>query len=481
MKRRANGEGTLYTTTQKLKKKFDNTQMCNICMECTDRSLCNNRTGWIKCQKCKDCQEECLKYCDRFNCYRRTFAQVSANKERKSIASGKTRKEVNAKKTENLAKIANGKFVNKNDLTLLQVMKNMQEEKLKYQEISENTYIRNMSTINAINKTMEYDLYISNKKIQELTEQDIKDILLKFTNKSQSELDKAFDILNVTIRTMFNKRKIEENIMLGITRTTFVSSRNRKKIQAFSIDETKQIIDYIDKYENELVDENRSSYDNKTIKNFIKLAFASAMRCGELGALDFNKHINLETKKFIVERTLTKDKNGKIVIGIYTKTGRKKKQSGQTDTRIVPFDILFSENEVTEIVKEQIEIAKNNPNNKENLLFCKRDGTYINHSQITDIFKRICRSANVKMDLATGCHIHMTKHTCVTRLIESSMSIYAISKLVGTTIEVLQRTYAHILDSFVDKEIQKSKKNREETTLFSANKAAKILPFRKSI
>ena len=43
--RNGNGEGSVYNTIQKEKKKFDNSKMCPICAECTDRSFCSNRTN----------------------------------------------------------------------------------------------------------------------------------------------------------------------------------------------------------------------------------------------------------------------------------------------------------------------------------------------------------------------------------------------------------------------------------------------------
>ena len=64
---RANGEGTIYETIQKIKRKFNNTKMCKICSECKDRSYCNNRTGYVKCDKCINCTS---KDCDRFYIYK---------------------------------------------------------------------------------------------------------------------------------------------------------------------------------------------------------------------------------------------------------------------------------------------------------------------------------------------------------------------------------------------------------------------------
>ncbi len=131
----------------------------------------------------------------------------------------------------------------------------------------------------------------------------------------------------------------------------------------------------------------------------------------------------------------------------------------------MPFDSIYPEYEVEKILKEQIKIAQNIDGNKDNLLFCNKDGSYIDVKHITCIFKKICRHAGIKLDLKTGCHIHMTRHTFVTRLIESKMDIYAISKIVGTSRDVLEKTYAHILDDFVENEIEKSKQNREEQSL----------------
>lgn len=100
-KRRANGEGTIFSTIQKNQKKFDNTKMCETCATCTDRSKCNNRITWDKCEKCKQCKQ-CLKYCDRFYCYQKTQSQDSINGSRKSSGSGKTEKEVKQKKEERI-------------------------------------------------------------------------------------------------------------------------------------------------------------------------------------------------------------------------------------------------------------------------------------------------------------------------------------------------------------------------------------------
>ena len=54
MKRNGNNEGSLYYVVEKHKrKKFREEGECEICKNCTDRTACNGRVGWDKCQKCK--------------------------------------------------------------------------------------------------------------------------------------------------------------------------------------------------------------------------------------------------------------------------------------------------------------------------------------------------------------------------------------------------------------------------------------------
>ncbi len=75
----------------------------------------------------------------------------------------------------------------------------------------------------------------------------------------------------------------------------------------------------------------------------------------------------------------------------------------------------------------------------------------------------------------------MIKHTAVTRMIENGMDINAISKVVGTSVRVLLKTYAHILDDFVKREIEKTKKVRKENNLSLSKTAVasncKVIPF----
>ena len=85
-------------------------------------------------------------------------------------------------------------------------------------------------------------------------------------------------------------------------------------------------------------------------------------------------------------------------------------------------------------------------------IICKKDAIYIIPSQINQIFKRVCRKSRIQQNLITSHNTHMTKHTFVTRAIESGMSLLTISKLVGTSVWELEKTYAHLLDKYMKAE-----------------------------
>lgn len=481
MGRRAKGEGTLYKTIQKEDRKQYRLKIeCETCRNCTNRELCDNRIGTKKCKKCKECTE-CLNYCDRFYCHVYHLAQATINGRQQTIATGKKQKEVNRKKTEKLSKIDNGKYVSKNDITFSQQLRYTMQKNLEEEKIGENTYNRNLETIKGIEKK---NPEITSKKLQKVTRDDILEILRSNKKNSQSVIEKAYDIINVSLKKAVKDKLIEEdnNPIEDIERTSILSEKDKKIAIPFTVEETQRIIKYIDEHAENLVDI-KAKIDSISMKNLIKLSFAFGTRCGELSSINIDKHIDFDAKKIIIERTLTRNKKKQVIIGKNTKTGKKAKKRGNKDSREIPFDLIYSKYEIEEILEEQIENAQNISGNKDNLLFCNKDGTYIDVKHITCIFKKICRQANVKMDLTTGCHIHMTRHTVVTRLIESGMNIYAISKIIGTSRAVLEKTYAHILDDFVEKEIEKSKQNMEEQSLLfndeHKKQSSNIIPFPK--
>lgn len=90
------------------------------------------------------------------------------------------------------------------------------------------------------------------------------------------------DKIYQTICTGYRRAEIKgiiatkDNLMLEIDEPT--STRDRKEVIAFEIQEQVALLNYLNEHEDMLVTENKAYYESKTIKNLIILAFLTGMR-----------------------------------------------------------------------------------------------------------------------------------------------------------------------------------------------------------
>lgn len=443
MKRNGNNEGSLYYVVEKHKrKKFREEGECEICKNCTDRTACNGRVGWDKCQKCKDCKEVCLKYCDRFDCYGKYNAQITINGKHTTVGSGKKRKDAATKKLEAESKVHTKNYVRKNGVSLISLIKDIDNKKLESGIIKSNTQGSNLY----LYKRLETANFV-HIPIQKITSKMIQEFLNSLTPfLVQTEIQKYYDKIKIGFRKAIKEKLIDaqndplDNVVIPL------SEKEKRLVEAFSIDEEVQLIKYI--CNNNLIKSNKCTYGNKTIRNLFLISLFSLTRIGELGSINYDTNIDFINKHIIIDNTLSRDETGKVIIGKNTKTGNSNKRKGSSDSRTIPFSTFDSEI-MEHLLKLQIENSKNIVNNKEHLLFCGKDGSYIKASYITSIFKRTCRECHIKPNLISGCHIHMTRHTGITRLIEFGVDLLIIASISGhTDIREITRTYGHILSNF---------------------------------
>ena len=446
--RRANGEGSIYDTIQKIKRPKKLDYECDICKNCTDRTECNNRTGTKKCKKCTECTA-CLSYCDRFYCYYRYQAQISIDKKQTTVANESKKKAAVDKKLETEAKVQTKTYVRKNGITIIEVSKKIRQNKFEAGKIGKNTKSKDKYQYKHIEEWDEF-----NKPVQQVTYQNINDFLNSIRYLSQSEIGHIVNKLKEAFMECVLDKIIAypDNPMLRITIPT--SLQTKKKVEAFEVDEQRKLMHYI--RTQPLIKSSKCNYDERTLRNLFICLLLSAARIGELGALDYTKHIDFSAGGFVINRTLTQE-DGKIIMGENTKTGRQKISQGQLDERFVPFDI-FDEKLLLDTVKDQMQNAKCNFNNKEHLLFCQKDGSYIDYRCINNIFKRICREAGVKLDLPKGCHVHMCRHTGATRMIEAGMDLLVIAAILGHVDDrQIKETYGHILARYRNRQLKNSR------------------------
>lgn len=367
------------------------------------------------------------------------IGQKMIDGKRRKVAS-KTQKELKEK-----LKDLENCIITKSSITLLQLIEKNENDKLKANIISEGTYHRNTATVKHICTSP-----IATITISKITSEQIQNFINTKLDLSQSYINKIYDMVSDAFEKAIKENLILKNPMLLVTKPT--SNKTTKEVIAFEVEEQKQLIDYI--LTHNLINASASKYDSNTIKNLILLGLFTGMREGELGAIDYEKSINMQDECFEIKNTLTKDINGKVKIGSTTKTGKLKTKQGKHDKKIIPFS-TYNKDFIYSIINEQLEVAKGTPNNTYNLLFCKKDGTPIVHNEVNNIFKRICREARIKLDLEKGCHFHMTRHTFATRCIEAGIELLTIARLLGhTTTKQIEETYGHILDKFRNKQLE---------------------------
>ena len=209
------------------------------------------------------------------------------------------------------------------------------------------------------------------------------------------------------------------------------SEKETKEVDAFSIDEQKQLINAI---------------QNDKYKNIYTIAMFSGMRIGEILALTPDD-IDFKNNEIHITRSLTRDKNSNVILGKSTKTYNSK--------RNIPITSLF---------KTELEDAiKNMQPNPYNLIFTTRNQTLFSAANINCFFKRLCTKNKIKLEknskgkLESKVNMHMLRHTYATRCIESGMPAHILQKLLGhKNVSTTINTYTTIFDKYRNNEVDKS-------------------------
>lgn len=169
------------------------------------------------------------------------------------------------------------------------------------------------------------------------------------------------------------------------------------KVEALTMEEERKLINIL----------NNSNHKYKNIILLLLLLF-TGLRVGELLALSRN-NINLNKKTISIERTLTRDKNDKVILGKTTKT--------ITGKRNIYINNIF-----------------------------------ITPSEINSYLQRL-NQANM---ICNHIHTHMLRHTYATRCIEVGMSAKVLQKNLGhKKIQTTLDTYTSVFDKFIEDENKK--------------------------
>jgi integrase len=326
---------------------------------------------------------------------------------RKSVF-GTTKTEVKQKLKQIELAIMSDDFVDESNVTIYHLAKQMQDDKLNYNEIKPSTYNRNMETLKRLKP-------IYNIPLQQANETQIKAFLLNQQDYSQSTLNKAYGLLSSVFKEAKRRNIIKNNIMEDIRKPK--SKQVQEPVRALTIDEQNKLLC--------LLQQEDIKYSTQML-----LSMLTGMRMGEINALTV-RDINLQFGTISVNRTLSKGQKGEALISETTKTYAGK--------RTIPLT-----SDAKKLLQEHLQFVS------DGLLFTTDDGKMITTNQVNMELKRVFDKYDViDASISGKVSCHSLRHTHATRCIEAGMQPKVLQMLLGhTDIRITLNTYCNAFDSF---------------------------------
>ena len=329
------------------------------------------------------------------------------NRKRKTVY-GITKTEVKQKLKQIEIGVYTGEYVDKSNITIYQLAKQLLDDDFNSNLIKENTYYRHLETLRRLK-----DIY--NTPLQKATEMQIKAFLLKEQCYSQSTIDKEFRLLNKTFNDAIKKGIIAKSPMTDMKKPK--TSQAPKKTRALTIEEQNKLLNVL------------LSNDVKYCHQLL-LSMLTGMRMGEINALTVDD-VNLVFKSICITKTITRGEKGQAIMGDVAKT--------EAGTRQIPIT-----RDAEKILKEILAVANGD------VLFTKNnDGkTLLNTSEINNVFQRLLKKHDILDATVKGkVSCHSLRHTYATRCIESGMQPNTLKKLLGhEDIETTLNTYCDVFE-----------------------------------
>ena len=308
-------------------------------------------------------------------------------------------------------------FIKNNGIPLNQLMREIAEKKLELNLIGERTYTRLLGTINTIEKDS-----ISKKNINEITSNEIQTYLNTLKNYSNSTIKKIKEQFTQAFNESINKGYIIRNPMNDVIRPK--SNKKNRTVRALEVEEQQKLTNYL----------MNTSITNEPYKVIYLIEMYLGLRIGETLALR-STDVNLQKNLISVDKTLTTDKNHKIIMKYLPKT--------YGGIRQVPIPTFIR----NEIISQMI-LAKNNKNNQ---LFLDQKGNYVRPNSVNRKLKELLGKMGI-----SGITSHSLRHTYGTRCIEAGMRAVALQRLMGhTDVSITLNTYTSVFNKYKEAELQK--------------------------
>lgn len=325
------------------------------------------------------------------------------------------------------------RIITKSNKTLVELLIPCINEQFMLNKIDKSTLKRKMDTLKQISKAS-----FANKPIAKVTREEVVSYLSSLSKYSESTIKQNYELLCMGFGEAEYQKIIQENFMAGYKRIIKPKSEYvSRKRKSLTIQEERKLVDYL----------MNVSYEKCSYKYLLLWQLTTGMRIGETLVLDYKNDISLSANKVDIKRTQTKDENGNIIIGETTKTDNGRRT-------------LTMNNISKQIMQKALE---HKVKNKDNLLFCKKDGTMILENTINSCLKRIALKLGIgifeepntkgKTVKKTDVHTHMLRGTFATRCAEAKIAPVVLKQILGhKDISVTMKYYIDVDGSFIESE-----------------------------
>lgn len=325
------------------------------------------------------------------------------------------------------------RIITKSNKTLVELLNPCINEQFMLNKIDKSTLKRKKDALKQISKAS-----FANKPIAKVTREEVVSYLSSLSKYSESTIKQNYELLCMGFGEAEYQKIIKENFMAGYKRIIKPKSEYvSHKRKSLTIQEERKLVDYL----------MNVSYEKCSYKYLLLWQLTTGMRIGETLVLDYKNDISLSENKVDIKRTQTKDENGNIIIGETTKTDNGRRT-------------LTMNNISKQIMQKALE---HKVKNKNNLLFCKKDGTMILENTINSCLKRIALKLGIgifeepntkgKTVKKTDVHTHMLRGTFATRCAEAKIAPIVLKQILGhKDISVTMKYYIDVDGSFIESE-----------------------------
>lgn len=297
--------------------------------------------------------------------------------------------EIEAKEFLDRYNLNDGKIVEQPEYTLKELLEKILNNKLETHKISD----RQFGILSGVNKHI-YQESFSNKKIKDITFEELDIFFNSLTKYSDSYIKKIHNQLNDAFKYAIVYGYANTNPMINILKPK--STKNVQKVGSLTLEEENQLNKYLF-----FADILSFPY-----KNVYLLILHMGLRIGEVLALKL-EDIDLVKNTLSINKIITTDSKDKPIL-----------KTNYQNSRIIKIN-----KNIKEFLKQQLKIAKSNP---DNFLFLSRNHTLVSPGTINKLLQKTMSNLGTK-----NVQTQMLRYTYRDNLLKDGLKHEEIIQIMG--------------------------------------------------